>query len=81
MLFLKNKENEEFEYMSPKSKDDFSVIEISNVEIFQKYRLPSPTHDESWVLSNDKVSGFMKKLKGKGKPLGELSQNIFQGLV
>ena len=81
LLFLKNKENEDFEYMAPKSKDEFSLAEISNPNTFQKYKLPSPNENESWVLSNIKVSSLMKKLKGKGKPLGGLSQNIFQGLV
>ncbi|MCL4480172.1 MAG: N-6 DNA methylase [Candidatus Thermoplasmatota archaeon] len=81
LLFLKNVENEEFEYISPKSKKDFSIIEISNNENFLKYRLPSPIQSESWVLSNDKVSDLMKKLKSKGKPLGELTKSIFQGLT
>ncbi len=81
LLFLKNTENNNFEYMSPKSKDDFSVIEISNNEIFQKYSLPGPTPNESWILSNNKVSSLMKKLKGKGESLRGLSKNIFQGLT
>ena len=81
LLFLKNTENNNFEYLSPKSKDDFSVIEISNNEIFQKYSLPSPTPNESWILSDNKVSSLMKKLKGKGASLREISKNIFQGLV
>ncbi len=81
LLFLKNAENSNFEYLSPKSKDDFSVIEISNNEIFQKYSLPIPTQNESWILSDNKVSSLMKKLKGVGESLGEISKNIFQGLV
>ena len=80
LLFLKNAENNNFEYLSPKSKDDFSVIEISNNEIFQKYSLPSPSPNESWILSDNKVSSLMKKLKGKGTSLREISKNIFVGL-
>ena len=80
LLFLKNTENKDFVYMSPKSKDDFSVIEISNNEIFQKYNLPSPTPNESWILSDNKVGSLMKKLRGKGEPLGKISKNIFVGL-
>jgi type II restriction/modification system DNA methylase subunit YeeA len=81
LLFLKNTANKDFEYMSPKSKDDFSVKEISNSEIFQKYSLPSPTPNESWILSDNKISNLMKKLKGQGESLGGLSKNIFQGLT
>ena len=81
LLFLKNTENEDFEYMSPKSKNEFSLAEISNPDIFQKYRLPIPNEGESWILSNNKVNSLMKKLKDKGESLGVISKNIFQGLV
>jgi type I restriction-modification system DNA methylase subunit len=80
LLFLKNKENKEFEYMEPKSIDEFSLSEISNPDIFQKYRLLIPKENESWILSNNKVNSLMKKLKGKGESLGEISKNIFVGL-
>ncbi len=81
LLFLKNKENEDFEYLAPKYVDEFHLVEISNPKLFQKYKLPMPNENEPWILTNNSVSRLMKKLKGKGKPLGELSQNIFQGLV
>ena len=80
LLFLRNSENNEFEYLYPKFKDSFSLQEISNKELFQEYHLPNPIQNEPWILSNNKVSNLMKKLKDKGQTLGEISQNIFVGL-
>ncbi|MHB1662790.1 MAG: Eco57I restriction-modification methylase domain-containing protein, partial [Thermoplasmataceae archaeon] len=81
LLFLRHSENEEFDYLYPKSKENFTLQEVSNSEIFQKYRLPNPTQNESWILSDNKASNLMKKLKDKGQGLGAVCENIFQGLV
>ena len=81
LLFLRNSENEEFEYLYPKLKENFTLQEVSNSEIFQKYHLPNPIQNESWILSNNKVSSLMKKLKEKYQELGTICKNIFQGLV
>ncbi len=81
LLFLRHSENEEFDYLYPKSKENFTLQEVSNSEIFQKYRLPLPIQNESWVLSDNNTSNLMKKLKGNGQGLGAVCENIFQGLV
>lgn len=82
LLFLKNAESEEFCYLYPRSKDSFTIQEVLNKEIFQEYKLsmPSPDH-QSWVLSDNKGSNLMKKLTDKSETLGDISKNIFQGLV
>ena len=78
LLFLRNSKNEEFIYSYP--KEAFSLQEISNKEIFQEYRLPIPQHNEPWVLSDNKVSILMKRLKETGQTLGDICKNIFVGL-
>ncbi|MFP3257630.1 MAG: N-6 DNA methylase [Candidatus Nanopusillus acidilobi] len=78
LLFLRNSKNEEFIYSYP--KEAFSLQEISNKEIFQEYRLPIPQHNEPWVLSDNKVSILMKRLKGTAQTLGDICKNIFVGL-
>ena len=81
LLFLRNSKNEEFTYSYPKDKESFSLQEVSNKDIFQEYRLPIPVLNEPWILSNNKVSILMKRLKEIGQTLGEISENIFQGLT
>ncbi len=81
LLFLKNAENEEYCYLYPRSKDSFTIQEVSNKEIFQEYKLSMPSPDQSWILSDNKANNVMEKLTDKSKTLGEISKNIFQGLV
>ena len=81
LLFLRNSENLEFAYLYPKSKDDFSLQEVSNKEIFHEYNLPNPLKNEPWVLADNSVSKLIEKLKNQGNRLGEICENIFQGLT
>ena len=81
ILFLKNSKNENFYYLFPKSKDTFTLQAVSNIEVFQKYKLPIPEPNQSWVLSDSKVSELMKMLSDNNLTLGDVSKNIFQGLV
>ncbi len=81
LLFLSNEENTDFEYLYPKSRDNFSIQEMPNKEIFQEYRLPNPKSNEPWVLSNNKVIKLITELGSKGQKLGEICENIFQGLT
>jgi len=80
LLFLRNSKNNEFTYSYPKDKESFSLQEVSNKEMFQEYRLPIPQHNEPWVLSDNKVSILMKRLKETAKTLGDICKNIFVGL-
>lgn len=81
LLFLKKSENKEFFYLFPKSKENFSLQEVSNKEMFQEYKLPMPIPNQPWVLSDNEGNNLMKKLTDKSKTLGDISRNIFQGLV
>ena len=81
LLFLKNAESEEFCYLYPRSKDSFTIQEVSNKEIFQEYKLPAPKLNQSWILSDNKANNVMEKIKDKGQALGNISINIFQGLT
>jgi len=81
LLFLRNSKNEEFTYYYPKDKESFSLQEVSNKDIFQEYRLPMPTLNEPWVLSDNKASNLMRKLNSNNERLGDICKNIFQGLV
>ena len=81
LLFLRNSENREFAYLYPKSKDDFSLQEVSNKEIFHEYNLPNPLKNEPWILADNNVSRLIEKLKNQGNRLGEICENIFQGLT
>jgi len=80
LLFLRNSKNNEFIYSYPKDKESFSLQEVSNKEMFQEYRLPMPTLNESWVLSDNKSSNLMRKLNSNYGRLGDISKNIFVGL-
>ena len=81
ILFLKNSRNDDFYYLFPKSKDTFTVQDVSNKEVFQEYKLPIPEPNRSWILSHNKVSELMKKLSRNGITLGIIAKNIFQGLT
>ena len=81
LLFLRNSENREFAYLYPKSKDNFSLQEVSNKEMFHEYSLPNPLKNEPWVLADNNISKLIEKLKNQGNCLGEICKNIFQGLV
>jgi len=80
LLFLRNSKNEEFTYSYPKDKESFSLQEVSNKDIFQEYRLPMPTLNEPWVLSDNKASNLMRKLNSNYERLGDICKNIFVGL-
>jgi len=80
LLFLRNSKNNEFTYSYPKDKESFSLQEVSNKDIFQEYRLPMPTLNEPWVLSDNKASNLMRKLNSNSKRLGDICKNIFVGL-
>ena len=81
ILFLKNSKNEDFYYLFPKSKDTFTLQAVSNIDAFQEYKLQIPEPNHSWILSKNKVSELMKKLADNNLTLGDVSKNIFQGLV
>ena len=81
ILFLRNSDNVYFYYLYPKSSTNFNIQDVSNEELFQVYKLPAPKINEPWILSDNKVSGLMKKLSKGSITLWDIAENIFQGLT
>jgi type I restriction-modification system DNA methylase subunit len=81
ILFLKNSKNDDFYYLFPKSKDTFTIRDVSNKEVFREYKLPIPTLNQAWILSENNISEIMKKLSNNPLTLGDIAKNIFQGLT
>ena len=79
--FLKNSNNDDFYYLFPKSKDTFTIRDISNKEVFLEYKLPIPESNQPWILSKNKVIKLMRKISSNSITLGNIAINIFQGLT
>jgi hypothetical protein len=81
LLFLKKAKNDKFDYLEIKDKNTIAESGFFEPTIFKKSEQEMPTNEQSWVFVSDDYAKIINKIKKTNLRLGDISKNIFQGLI
>lgn len=81
LIFLKKPKNKDFEYMELFDKSGLSSTKNIKKEFFKVSKQELPNTKESWNFISNDSKALMNKLDKIKLRLGDISKNIFQGLV
>jgi predicted type IV restriction endonuclease/methylase of polypeptide subunit release factors len=81
LLFLKNSDNKEFTYLEIADKEKLEQIKTFLPEFFKVSKQKQISGDATWNFVSDDSKELMNSLDKIKLKLGDISKNLFQGLV
>lgn len=82
LLFLKKSKNKNFEYLELSNKDELSSSSRAFMKFqFKKSIQQQPSAEENWNFVGGENKSIMEKLRAIELKLGNISENIFQGII
>jgi len=81
LLFLKNGKNNQFEYSELINEDEFTQTKSFSGPAFKKSLQEQPKEDAIWQFSSGGNKDIFSKLNKRSLTLGDISEDIFQGLL
>ncbi len=81
LLFLRKGSNKQFEYMELNDKDKFKQIKTFDSKLFKAAKQSAPSDGEPLTFVSDDNRSIIEKMNRVKTTLGDISENIFQGLV
>lgn len=81
LLFLKKIKNKTFDYFELSNDEKLSKTKKLSPDIFKESKQEQPLENMTWNFVSDDSKNIMRKLNDVKLKLGDISDNIFQGLI
>ncbi len=82
LLFLKKSKNKNFEYLELSNKDELNTSSRTLMKFqYKKSIQAQPSGEENWNFVGGENKSIMEKLRSIKLKLGNISENIFQGII
>ena len=82
LLFLKKSKNKNFEYLELNNKEELNASSRALMKFqYKKSIQAQPSGDENWNFVGGENKSLMEKLRAIELKLGNISENIFQGII